>query len=138
VTGLASHAGLEPGLGSNAATELDRVDQAIPMPYLHDHRAGIRVDRNSLRCPLQPQPDLDLLTKVREGVASAGASAGNLNATLGIPTLDDLGTVGGHPHNTRRHGLGSLKIGRSAGPSAISTDRDRARHGVLTARRPQP
>jgi glutamate carboxypeptidase len=32
------------------------------------------------------------------GVQSGGGSDGNLTAALGIPTLDGLGAVGGHPH----------------------------------------
>lgn len=108
------HATLTVDVRAWTATELDRVDQAIRTPRPRDHRAGIQVDRNSHRYPLQPQPGPDLLAQVREaatdlgfpppeGVASAGASDGNLTAALGVPTLDGLGAVGGHPHATNEH-----------------------------------
>lgn len=38
-------------------------------------------------------------------VRSGGGSDGNLTAALGIPTLDGLGAVGGHPHAWNEHVL---------------------------------
>ncbi|WP_328392040.1 M20 family metallopeptidase [Nocardia sp. NBC_00416] len=38
-----------------------------------------------------------------QAVRSGGASDGNLTAAIGVPTLDGLGAVGGHPHARNEH-----------------------------------
>jgi glutamate carboxypeptidase len=61
------------------------------------------------RYPLLPavaQPLLEVAQAVAKqlglpppgGAHAAGASDGNFTAALGVPTLDGLGAVGGHPH----------------------------------------
>jgi glutamate carboxypeptidase len=44
---------------------------------------------------------LDLGIEAPAGVRSGGGSDGNLTAAAGIPTLDGLGAVGGHPHGRK-------------------------------------
>jgi glutamate carboxypeptidase len=89
--------------------ELQRVDGAIRGLLPRLPRAAIAVDGGINRYPLEPAMALPLLEVAQaaardlglprlEGVRSGGGSDGNLTAALGVPTLDGLGAVGGHPH----------------------------------------
>ncbi|WP_218000611.1 M20 family metallopeptidase [Nocardia higoensis] len=63
-------------------------------------------------------------------VRSGGGSDGNLTAALGIPTLDGLGAVGGHPHAWNEHVLIDRMPERAAllgGLLARTTGRSRVR-----------
>ncbi|MBT8226138.1 MAG: M20 family metallopeptidase [Dactylosporangium sp.] len=89
--------------------EMDRVDAEIRalMPSLPG--ASLAVAGGINRYPLEPAMALPLLPALQaaaqqvgvvlpEAVRSGGGSDGNLTAGIGVPTLDGLGAVGGHPH----------------------------------------
>jgi glutamate carboxypeptidase len=74
----------------------------------------VEVNGGINRYPLEEPAATGLLTLAQEaaaeigldpprGVRSGGGSDGNLTAALGIPTLDGLGAVGGHPHARNEH-----------------------------------
>jgi glutamate carboxypeptidase len=89
--------------------ELDRVDEAIRSlePQVPD--ATLTIDGGINRYPMPADMAKALLDEAQraatdigvtppEGAYAAGGSDGNFTATLGIPTLDGLGAVGGHAH----------------------------------------
>ncbi|MFI6980955.1 M20 family metallopeptidase [Embleya sp. NPDC050154] len=89
--------------------ELDRVARYMEGLRAVLPRAEISVSGGVNRYPLEEAMSLDLLARVRaaaremgvpepETVRSGGGSDGNLTAAIGIPTLDGMGAVGGHPH----------------------------------------
>ncbi|WP_439679189.1 M20 family metallopeptidase [Embleya sp. MST-111070] len=89
--------------------ELDRVARHMRelSPVLPG--AGLVVTGGVNRYPLEEAVSADLLRLVRavardlgmpepDAVRSGGGSDGNFTGALGIPTLDGMGAVGGHPH----------------------------------------
>ncbi|MGW1996779.1 M20 family metallopeptidase [Embleya sp. NPDC001921] len=89
--------------------ELDRVAKHMEGLRAVLPRAELLVSGGVNRYPLEEAMSLDLLARVRaaarelgvpepEAVRSGGGSDGNLTAAIGIPTLDGMGAVGGHPH----------------------------------------
>jgi glutamate carboxypeptidase len=95
-------------------TELERADRAIRRLTPHLPGAVVEVSGGINRYPLEEPAATGLLTLAQEaaagigldplrGVRSGGGSDGNLTAALGIPTLDGLGAVGGHPHARNEH-----------------------------------
>lgn len=89
--------------------ELERVDRAIRQLTPRLSEATISVEGQVNRYPLEPAATSALLEIARaaagdielplpEPVRSGGASDGNLTGAIGVPTLDGLGAVGGHPH----------------------------------------
>jgi glutamate carboxypeptidase len=89
--------------------ELDRVDRAIRALPPRLPGAVLTVEGGVNRYPLQAvvaEPLLEVAQSVAkelglpppEGAHAAGASDGNFTGALGVPTLDGLGAVGGHPH----------------------------------------
>jgi glutamate carboxypeptidase len=89
--------------------ELDRVDAEVRRLSPRLPGATLAVDGRVNRYPLEAAMALPLLavaqTAARDiglpplvGVRSGGGSDGNLTAAVGVPTLDGLGAVGGHPH----------------------------------------
>jgi glutamate carboxypeptidase len=88
---------------------MDRVDGEIRMLMPQLPGASLAVAGGINRYPLEPVMALPLLPTLHaaaqqigvvlpEAVRSGGGSDGNLTAGIGVPTLDGLGAVGGHPH----------------------------------------
>jgi glutamate carboxypeptidase len=95
-------------------TDLERADEAIRRLTPHLPGAVVEVNGGINRYPLEEPTATGLLSLAQEaaagigldqlqGVRSGGGSDGNLTAALGIPTLDGLGAVGGHPHARNEH-----------------------------------
>ncbi|WP_460848237.1 M20/M25/M40 family metallo-hydrolase, partial [Phytohabitans suffuscus] len=89
--------------------ELDRVDRAIRALPSRLPGARLTVEGGVNRYPLLStvaQPLLEAAQAVAKqlglpppgGAHAPGASDGNFTGALGVPTLDGLGAVGGHPH----------------------------------------
>lgn len=89
--------------------ELERVDRAIRQITPRLSEATLTVDGQVNRYPLEPTATSVLLEIARsaagdiglrlpEPVRAGGASDGNLTGAIGVPTLDGLGAIGGHPH----------------------------------------
>ncbi len=89
--------------------ELDRVDAEVRRLSPRLRGATLAVDGRVNRYPLEAAMALPLLEVAQAaardiglpplvGVRSGGGSDGNLTAAIGVPTLDGLGAVGGHPH----------------------------------------
>ena len=94
--------------------EIDRVDRALATAKPRLPGAVVAVDGRVNRAPFEPTAATGLYQLARQaardaglpepdGVRSGGASDGNLTAGLGIPTLDGLGAIGGHPHGRDEH-----------------------------------
>jgi glutamate carboxypeptidase len=121
--------------------ELERVGREIRqlMPRLPG--ATVEVSGGINRHPLEESAATALLALTQdaaadiglappEGVRSAGGSDGNLTAALGVPTLDGLGAVGGHPHARSEHADVRAMPARAALLAALIT-RIRGNPGVL-------
>jgi glutamate carboxypeptidase len=89
--------------------ELDRVDREIRKLSPRLPGAAVAVEGLVNRYPLEEAVALPLLALAQaaasdiglpppDGVRSGGGSDGNITGALGVPTLDGLGAVGGHPH----------------------------------------
>ncbi|MFE2873450.1 M20 family metallopeptidase [Embleya sp. NPDC059259] len=89
--------------------ELDRVTRHMQTLRAVLPDAELSVTGGVNRYPLEEAMSADLVAHARaaarelglpepEGVRSGGGSDGNLTAAIGIPTLDGMGAVGGHPH----------------------------------------
>jgi glutamate carboxypeptidase len=89
--------------------ELERVDREIRRLTPRLSEATLTVEGQVNRYPLEPAATDALLEVARsaaddiglhlpEPVRSGGASDGNFTGAIGVPTLDGLGAVGGHPH----------------------------------------
>ncbi len=97
-------------------TELDRVDAAMHRLTAQLADAVVNVSGGIERPPFEDAVAGTLYAEAAAAAAalgighlaavrSAGGSDGNLTAALGIPTLDGLGAVGGHPHAWNEHVL---------------------------------
>lgn len=93
---------------------LEHADRQIRQLSPRLHGAAVQVSGGINRYPLEAPAAAGLLKLAQEaaagigitslaGVRSGGGSDGNLTAALGIPTLDGLGAVGGHPHARSEH-----------------------------------
>jgi glutamate carboxypeptidase len=93
---------------------LERADRQIRQLTPHLPGVALQVSGGINRYPLEAPAATGLLKLAQEaaaaigvtppqGVRSGGGSDGNLTAALGIPTLDGLGAVGGHPHARSEH-----------------------------------
>jgi len=94
--------------------ELERADRQIRQLTPRLPGAALEISGGINRYPLEEPAAAGLLALAQEaaarigltppqGVRSGGGSDGNLTAALGIPTLDGLGAVGGHPHARNEH-----------------------------------
>ncbi|WP_028479077.1 M20 family metallopeptidase [Nocardia sp. CNY236] len=93
---------------------LERVDTAMAGLVPHLPGAQVTISGGIERPPLE-EPQARALYAQAAAVAvelglaplsaarSGGGSDGNITAALGIPTLDGLGAVGGHPHARDEH-----------------------------------
>lgn len=118
--------------------ELDRVDAAMRRLTAQIPGAALTVSGGIERPPFEGTVAQALYAEAAGAAAalglgqlaavrSGGGSDGNLTAALGIPTLDGLGAVGGHPHAWDEHvvidtmperaALLSELLARLAGPS---------------------
>ncbi len=97
-------------------TELERVDAAMHRLTAQLAGAVVSVAGGIERRPFEETVARTLYTEAATAatalgigplaaVRSGGGSDGNLTAALGIPTLDGLGAVGGHPHAWNEHVL---------------------------------
>ncbi len=89
--------------------ELDRIDRTIRALRPHLAGATLTIGGGVNRYPMEEKTGRGLLETAREvakelglpppeGVHAPGASDGNFTGALGVPTLDGLGSVGGHAH----------------------------------------
>ncbi|AYF75295.1 M20 family peptidase [Nocardia yunnanensis] len=94
--------------------ELERVDSAMHGLTAHLSGATVAVSGGIERPPFEEPmarwlyaeaaaAATDLGLGELAAVRSGGGSDGNITAALGIPTLDGLGAVGGHPHARDEH-----------------------------------
>ena len=94
---------------AETTAEMERVTTALEslMPRLPG--AGVTLLTQSVRFPLEERMSAELFGRARRlaeglglpalaGVAVGGGSDGNITASLGVPTLDGLGAVGGNAH----------------------------------------
>lgn len=110
--------------------ELNRVDAEIGALTAHLRGATVKVEGGIERPPFEEPVAHALYAEAAAAaselglaalgaVRSAGVSDGNITAALGIPTLDGLGAVGGHPHARDEHVLVSAMPERAALLSAL-------------------
>ncbi len=94
--------------------DLERVDRAMAAlaPRLPGAKVTVSggVDRPPFEEPIARSLYAEAATAARElglvplqAVRSGGGSDGNVTAAIGVPTLDGLGAVGGHPHARSEH-----------------------------------
>ncbi|GAB2682377.1 M20 family metallopeptidase [Kribbella swartbergensis] len=90
-------------------SEMERIDAALAAIEPHDPRARITVTGGWNRPPMERSELTVGPYRIARDVAAAlgrdlgeiavgGGSDGNFAAALGIPVLDGMGAVGGHPH----------------------------------------
>jgi glutamate carboxypeptidase len=113
VNTVPEHAQCDVDVRSWTRAELDSVDRAMFALSPHLLGAEVSVTGGVDRPPFEEDMAHALLaeaeTAARElglalnAVTSGGGSDGNLTAAIGIPTLDGLGAVGGHPHARAEH-----------------------------------
>lgn len=94
--------------------DLQRVDRAMNALTPHLPSAAVTVSGGIDRPPFEEAIAQWLYAEASsaarelglaplQAVRSGGGSDGNLTAAIGIPTLDGLGAVGGHPHARNEH-----------------------------------
>lgn len=94
--------------------DLERVDREMAALVARMPGASVRVSGGIDRPPFEETSSRDLFREAAsaarglgfaplQAVRSGGASDGNLTAAIGVPTLDGLGAVGGHPHARNEH-----------------------------------
>ena len=121
--------------------ELERVGREIRQLTPHLPGAVVEVSGHINRYPLEESAATELLALAQDaaadiglappqGVRSGGGSDGNLTAALGVPTLDGLGAVGGHPHARSEHTDVQAMPARAALLAALIT-RIRKNSGML-------
>lgn len=97
-----------------ALSDLKQVDRAMFALAPHLPGASVTVTGGIDRPPFEESSSRRLFREAAaaaqeiglsplQAVRSGGASDGNLTAALGVPTLDGLGAVGGHPHARNEH-----------------------------------
>lgn len=107
------------------AGDLERVDRAMFALGPHLSGAEVTVTGGIDRLPFEEPIARVLHAQVSAaaaklglapvpGVRSGGGSDGNLTAAIGVPTLDGLGAVGGHPHARNEHVVVSAMPQRAA------------------------
>jgi len=107
---VAGHAEVVVEMRFRTAAQGRRADAALRRLRPSDPRCGLRCEGGIERPPLERSASTlrlyRLAAKAAAGLgfplaeaAVGGASDGNLTASLGIPTLDGLGSVGAHAHS---------------------------------------
>ncbi|MBF6352003.1 MULTISPECIES: M20 family metallopeptidase [Nocardia] len=97
-----------------AVSDLEHVDREMAALVPRLPGAAVRVSGGIDRPPFEESSSRDLYREAASAarelgfaplpaVRSGGASDGNLTAAIGVPTLDGLGAVGGHPHARNEH-----------------------------------
>lgn len=130
VNTVPEHATVTVDVRAWTTAELERVDHQIRLATARTPGAAVAVTGGINRPPFHPGAARDLLALAREAAAelgqappgavrSAGGSDGNLTAALGVPTLDGLGAIGGHPHSRAEHASLGAMPSRAALLSAL-------------------
>ncbi|MEV6558305.1 M20 family metallopeptidase [Nocardia sp. NPDC051756] len=93
---------------------LEEVDRAMSTLSPHHSESVVTVTGGIERPPFEEPMARLLVAEAEEAakglgwpgltaVRSGGGSDGNLTAAIGVPTLDGLGAIGGHPHARNEH-----------------------------------
>lgn len=112
--------------------DLERVDRAMfaLAPHLPDAAVTVTggIDRPPFEEPIARGLYAETIAAANDlglrpppAVRSGGGSDGNLTAAIGVPTLDGLGAVGGHPHARNEHVEVSAMPERAALLAALLT-----------------
>jgi glutamate carboxypeptidase len=118
---------------AETAAELHRVDHELSMLVARVPGANVKAVAESVRMPLERSASAELFERAQrvaaalgqpalEGAAVGGASDGNLTASIGVPTLDGLGAVGGNAHAEGEWASVSALAERSALVAALVRD----------------
>jgi len=100
--GKSSHAGVDPEKGNNAVLEV--AHQIITISTLNNKELGtsanVTIIRGGDRVNIIPDEAKAAQIGIQaDYISTGGCSDGNLTSSMGVPTIDGIGLVGGNSHS---------------------------------------